>query len=349
MSRIHKFVALQAYHALQRPGGSGGLGTLGKHPPAWSKGGRGVAYDPVGPPASWNSFTGPGWSSVPFHTSESKLDDGTHVLLGTVSSVDNTFAFDPSDRSYTDIALVVEHPDNQAGELITLADGTAMAHRNTLGKTRIYTPATDSWVINGTDSGFDGSNHGCCASTVKKGRDAFTFGGRIRTSGNASSYVQSYDMATGLWEARTALPVTSESCMAIPLTVGTQKDKILVGGGGTGSSTENYRWWFYDPKLDTYTETTSSDSTTFLEQCIGTVQLTNGDVYLCGGTNTHKGTASNKTVLFDPDTETWSVDTTGNLPWAVKEDTACMTYERTTGTIYLHRSGTSYWGLGAAE
>jgi hypothetical protein len=46
MSRTHKYVAMQAYRGFQRPGGIGGQGSLGRHPPAWSKGGRG-GFGPV--------------------------------------------------------------------------------------------------------------------------------------------------------------------------------------------------------------------------------------------------------------------------------------------------------------
>ena len=46
MSRSYKYTAMQAYHGLQRPGGNGGLGSLGPKPPPWSKGGRGnLSYE----------------------------------------------------------------------------------------------------------------------------------------------------------------------------------------------------------------------------------------------------------------------------------------------------------------
>lgn len=342
MSRSHQYVALHAYHGMQRPGGTGGQGSLGPKPPPWSKGGRKTSeeFDPVTAPSTWTSFSGPGWSGVAFHTSDSRLSNGKYLLQGT-STVDRTDLFDESDNSYT---ATDPGPDNQAGELIRLPSGNGLSLRTVVGQTKIYDTAAGTWsaTLPGV-ARLDGGEFTLCR-TETVGKEAVYFCGKDRGTGNTRKWVQTFNEATETWTDQQDWPnpLNQRNMVSCYIHTGPFAGQVFVGGGGVGS-TERYEWYFWNPATDTYTQTTTNDSTTYLSDCNGVVQLGSGEIYLCGGSGTNAGSPVNRTVIFNPEDETWAVDTNNNLPWAVDNGT-CNMSQGLDGTIYLHRSGTSYYG-----
>ena len=306
-------------------------------------GGKAAGYPPKGPPTGWSAFTGPAHSGVTYHSQVNDVDGSTFLIAGSPSAGNDwTKFFDHNTRTYSLVNPIAELPNGTAGALVSLADGSVLANRNTNGQTWIYTQSSGTWTPQ-TASSWDGGVESLCRGGFVSGRDAYRFCGRDRGSGDPSANSQYFNKSLGTWTNITAFPITLERAIAVPIRIGTKAGQILVGAGGySAGSVENYRWWYYDPVLDTYTETTTADGTTYLESPIGSVQLTNGKVYICGGSDTFNGASTNKTIVFDPETSLWSVDTTGALPWAVDATTASMSYHA-DGTIYLHRASLSYY------
>jgi hypothetical protein len=218
-----------------------------------------------------------------------------------------------------------------------------MAIRDSFGATWLYNSGLDQWDGTGNPMVHDGSVRASCKGGFVTDREAYRFGGRTRAGGVPVNTVETFKYSDETWSALNNFPVSFMHGWAVPLITGPEQGKILVGGGATSGPTINHRCWLYNAANDTYVETTSTTSATYHDNPIGAIQLTNGLVYFAGGSSTYNGAAANKTSLYDPSDESWSVDTVGNLPFAVKGDTSSMGYHP-DGTVYIIRGTGCYYG-----
>lgn len=343
----YKYNQMLPYRKGQIPGGTGGAVYHGLAP----DGGNGEEWDDVGFPTSWTSFTGPGWNSNTYHTDDSLMGNGNFLVAGSPSSgSDWAKEWDPTDLTYT--LITGTQPVNvTAGKLVKLHDGTVMGLRTVRGRTHVYDPDVGDFALNCTldwsppnvcSARLDGSRTSLCR-TAKVGAEAIYFCGRDRSTGGTRAYVQTYNQSSQEWTSKSNFPLTVRSLSSAYLHTGPQAGKILVGGGGS-ATVNSYKWYFYDVEDDSYTATTDNDSSTYLNDCAGVIQLGNGKVYLIGGNNTvSSGATKNRVVEFDVEAETWANYGTNPLPFAT-DNTECSVSHKNDGTIILHRSGTSYYG-----
>jgi hypothetical protein len=297
-----------------------------------------------GPPSGWVGFPAPsGAGNGSYHTNNSSPQSGSFVITANPSVGDDvSYSFANDTLVFTLIGLGAQIPHNTAGSLVIMPSGVPLAIRGAFGSAWEYISGTDSWTITGSET-HDGDTWASCEGGPIANQDAYRFGGRDRNSGFTTNTVETYNKSLGTWSALNNFPISFQGGQATLLRYGPKAGFILVGGGATSGPTTNQRWWFYDPSTDTYEETTSSTTGTYSDSPIGNIQLLNGLCYTAGGGSTYNGSSVNMTNTFDPATETWARESTGNLPFAVDSDTASMLYY-TDGTVYIIRSPTSYYG-----
>lgn len=127
-------------------------------------------------------------------------------------------------------------------------------------------------------------------------------GRRSGAIGHVDTY--GFDIVTQNWAVLADLPLP----LLYHISVGLSDGRVLVGGGSAdGGATNNLRYWFFDPLLGTYTETTSIDSARAKWMPVCQMQLPSGLVYIAGG-GTSLGGGSVQANTFDLDTETWTIE-----------------------------------------
>ncbi|WP_309894564.1 kelch repeat-containing protein [Archangium sp.] len=188
-------------------------------------------------------------------------------------------------------AAAVELPDGRV-----LVTGGSGASGSALATAELYDPASGTWS---PASSMAQGRYSHTATLLENGR-VLVVGGWGSTSDVAGAEL--YDPATNTWTATTGSPsIARSSHTATRLKDGT----VLVAGGFSGSTTLGAAE-LYDPATGTWSPQASTS-----ERGNHTANLLeDGRVLLAGG-NTISGTYLNTSVLFDPNTKTWS--TTGFL------------------------------------
>ena len=233
------------------------------------------------------------------------MPNGKVFILYREGAVDgsevNAVEFDPVTVTYSAPTLASPDPlpsrQDYTGKMVVLSDGTILFCTNAggafLGWSYTYDRSTDSWATRiATPNHF--GDFGLV--TVDGGDTALKFGGQLRSNGFYYGNVESYDVATSSWVTLTqVIPLGLRYVVAVTLSDG----RVLVGGGDTYGPAENYRYWFYAPATEIFTETTSVPSALYLHNICNVLQLENGKVFMAGDRVT-------TAVLFDPATESWS-------------------------------------------
>ena len=146
-------------------------------------------------------------------------------------------------------------------------------------KTQIYDPLTDSWM-NGKNMPTGRSMLG-----VVKGSDGliYAMGGY---NGSALSVVEAYDPSTDTWTEKALMPSPK---LEFGIVLGPD-EKIYVIGGGTSYFSNEGPFFdtveVYDPKTDTWTTPSWSESTLpTARKELGAALGNNGRIYAVGGAN----------------------------------------------------------------
>lgn len=283
-------------------------------PVRFTSGQRGLYSPPyVAPPAV--CVPGLAWELVPnlnprstaanFTGAYTTMPNGKVLVIYreiiSAGSEANVAEFDPVTVTYSapTLAQISPPPARQdyTGKLVALSDGTILAVINAqgdfLGYSYTYDRSSDSWSA-ATRTVTDFADFGLVA--INGGDTVLKFGGRQRNDGLFYGTVDAYDTATRTWSTLTTpIPIGLRHVVAVTLSDG----RVLVGGGDTYSVTKNYRYWFYEPSTQVFTEANSVSPPLYLHSIVDVCQLGNGLVFMCGD-------RVDKAVLFDPDGEYWS-------------------------------------------
>ncbi len=220
--------------------------------------------------------------------------------------------FDPLTRTWSSTGDVNEGRNLYGNAIVKLPDGNIMIAGGEgpgvtdIGSVEIYDPQTESWSF--TDPLATPRRY--AAIVLENGKVLVTAGANgIPNNDRFLSSTEIYDPATDTWSSSGALNVAREGVIDIVLL---KNGKVLLAGGYTLNDKMTNIAEIYDPATGIWSTSQipveggwSGGSMTVLE---------NGKVLLAGGVIgywTNNTTATNKSWLYDPSNNTWSM--TGSM------------------------------------
>ncbi|MBO9667486.1 MAG: hypothetical protein J7501_11825 [Bdellovibrio sp.] len=253
------------------------------------------------------------WSAGPalpfkrWRATATRLADGKVLVAGGLDEnqalMSSTAIYNPTTNLWS-IGPSINFP-RALHSMVLLPDGKVMLFGGTTNpgvttptaKTEIYDPATNQWTL-GPDMSTAVAEQ---TATVLADNRILVVGG-LTAGGTYSSTVQIYDHSTATWTAKTSLTTARYQHSATLLPSG----KVLVAGGITTGFTILSSTEIYDVTANTWT---AGPTLAVARRAHLSVTLPSGKVLLTGGSlDTTTGIAGDMSQIYDPNTNTWSMD-----------------------------------------